>query len=90
MSVLEEKRCWICLGEEADDLEASWVAPCLCRGSVKYTHEHCLLQWYGQRLTQRIYEKQGPEWDVVGCPSCGYVYQIQEYALLLTRTDRRI
>lgn len=64
----EEKRCWICLGEELENND-SWIAPCYCKGSVKYTHENCLLRW--------IYEKQ-QDFDPVSCQSCGYTYVIQE------------
>jgi E3 ubiquitin-protein ligase MARCH5 len=64
----EEKRCWICLGEEAEE-DDNWIAPCYCKGTVKYTHEKCLLRW--------IFEKQSID-DPVQCQSCGYTYVIQE------------
>lgn len=64
----QEKRCWICLGEEVEDDDA-WIAPCYCKGTVKYTHEKCLLRW--------IFEKQQVS-DPVQCASCGYTYVIHE------------
>lgn len=64
----QEKRCWICLGEDVEDGD-SWIAPCYCKGSVKYIHEKCLLRW--------IYEKQQVD-DPVQCQSCGYTYVIEE------------
>lgn len=39
----KEKMCRICYGAESvcDKL----ISPCLCRGSMMYSHEKCLLQW---------------------------------------------
>jgi hypothetical protein len=37
----EEKRCWICFGEE-EDSEGKWVKPCKCS---LICHEECLLNW---------------------------------------------
>ena len=42
----EEKRtCRICLEEDNDDDRSSMIAPCLCKGSSKWVHRHCLDQW---------------------------------------------
>jgi len=40
----EEKRCWICFGEE-EDSEGKWVKPCKCS---LICHEECLLNWISE------------------------------------------
>lgn len=37
----EERRCWICFGEDGDS-EGNWVKPCKCS---LVSHEQCLLDW---------------------------------------------
>ncbi|ORZ14565.1 hypothetical protein BCR42DRAFT_54505 [Absidia repens] len=39
----ETKRCTICLNTREGDTE--FIAPCCCRGSVRYVHEQCLKAW---------------------------------------------
>ncbi|EXC24727.1 E3 ubiquitin-protein ligase MARCH6 [Morus notabilis] len=46
-SVVEENECRICRnpGEEGNPLRY----PCACRGTIKYVHQDCLLQWLNHR-----------------------------------------
>ena len=37
-----EERCRLCYGGEED---GPLVQPCVCRGSAKYIHIHCLERW---------------------------------------------
>lgn len=39
----KQAQCRFCL---EDDQRINLVAPCICKGSFKYVHPHCLLQWY--------------------------------------------
>ena len=43
----EERICRICFGEE--DRE-SLIAPCACRGSMKYVHADCLREWLSKTV----------------------------------------
>ena len=43
-----KKQCRICLGESVPIF-----SPCACRGSLKYVHERCLLQWLTQKGSER-------------------------------------
>ena len=36
----EVRKCWVCYGEDG-----LLVQQCACRGSTKWTHEHCLEEW---------------------------------------------
>ena len=42
-SDIEDIRCKIC--HEPGSIEEPLYSPCLCRGSMKYIHNACLLQW---------------------------------------------
>lgn len=48
------RQCWICYGEEevSDNPEfvASWVAPCNCKGTTKWVHQACLLDWIDSQV----------------------------------------
>ncbi|RWS20346.1 ring finger membrane protein-like protein [Leptotrombidium deliense] len=37
----EEKKCRICFIQENVEL----IAPCGCKGSIKYVHKECLKHW---------------------------------------------
>lgn len=41
--MVKEGQCRFCL--ETDSV-ANLIAPCVCKGSFKYVHNKCLLQWY--------------------------------------------
>lgn len=38
-----ERSCRICRGEASDDQPL--IHPCKCRGSIKYIHQDCLMEW---------------------------------------------
>lgn len=49
------RQCWICYGEEEireddPDFVASWVAPCNCKGTTKWVHQACLLDWIDSQV----------------------------------------
>ena len=48
------RQCWICYGEEeivdSPDFVASWVAPCNCKGTTKWVHQACLLDWIDSQV----------------------------------------
>ena len=48
------RQCWICYGEEeiVDNPEfvASWVSPCNCKGTTKWVHQACLLDWIDSQV----------------------------------------
>lgn len=66
--------CRICLSSEAE-VEGQLVAPCKCRGSMKYVHSACLRTWRRQSFLSR-----GA--DV--CNVCGEAYLV-DGKFLLTR-----
>jgi hypothetical protein len=39
-------QCRFCL--EIDE-QTNLIAPCICRGSAKFIHNHCLMRWYTER-----------------------------------------
>lgn len=41
----EEPTCRVCHMEAEEDDGRPLYHPCLCRGSIKYVHQDCLLQW---------------------------------------------
>ena len=43
-----KSQCRICLGTNLPIL-----SPCACRGSIKFVHERCLLQWISQKGIER-------------------------------------
>lgn len=51
----KQRQCWICYGEEdvrtTAAFEAQWVAPCACRGTTKWVHQACLLDWIDSQLS---------------------------------------
>lgn len=46
-----ENECRICRGE--DEPERPLLHPCRCSGSIKYTHEDCLVNWLAQSGSSR-------------------------------------
>lgn len=48
------RQCWICYGEEeiSDKREfvARWVSPCNCKGTTKWVHQACLLDWIDSQV----------------------------------------
>ncbi|EXB39324.1 Exosome complex exonuclease RRP46-like protein [Morus notabilis] len=60
-SVVEENECRICRnpGEEGNPLRY----PCACRGTIKYVHQDCLLQWLNHRKISHCERKIAMEID---------------------------
>lgn len=48
------RQCWICYGEEEisdqSDFQDRWVAPCKCKGTTKWVHQACLLDWIDSQV----------------------------------------
>ena len=48
------RQCWICYGEEeiseSSEFVARWVAPCNCKGTTKWVHQACLLDWIDSQV----------------------------------------
>jgi E3 ubiquitin-protein ligase DOA10 len=53
--------CRICL---QDDVASAMIHPCMCNGTQKYVHKHCLCKWIS--ISHR------PD-----CPECGYTFVIR-------------
>lgn len=51
MAEVEERECRICRGE--DEPDRPLFHPCRCSGSIKYTHEDCLVNWLSQSGSNR-------------------------------------
>ncbi|KAI9276666.1 hypothetical protein BDA99DRAFT_493820 [Phascolomyces articulosus] len=67
----EDRRCWICFGEDADS-EGNWVKPCKCS---LVSHEQCLLDW----ITEN---QKGSPMKKVHCPQCNTPYSLSEHRSL--------
>ncbi|OBZ86385.1 E3 ubiquitin-protein ligase MARCH5 [Choanephora cucurbitarum] len=63
----DNKRCWICFGEDADS-EGKWVFPCRCS---LVSHEQCLLDWIAENQKNTPLKK-------VACPQCATKYVLTE------------
>ncbi|XP_023169167.2 E3 ubiquitin-protein ligase MARCH5 [Drosophila hydei] len=78
-----ERTCWICFATETENLMATWLHPCQCRGSTKWVHESCLYRW--------IDEKQnGNSRAKVTCMQCQVEYiiifpKVSRLAIILER-----
>lgn len=51
MAEVDERECRICRGE--DEPDRPLFHPCKCSGSIKYTHEDCLVNWLAQSGSAR-------------------------------------
>ncbi|KAI8347677.1 hypothetical protein BD560DRAFT_411011 [Blakeslea trispora] len=63
----DNKRCWICFGEDTDS-EGKWVFPCQCS---LVSHEQCLLDWIAENQKMTPLKK-------VACPQCATKYVLAE------------
>ncbi|KAF2363115.1 Zinc finger RING-CH-type, partial [Trinorchestia longiramus] len=61
--------CWVCYASDDEDLTASWVKPCLCRGTTKWIHQTCLQRWVDEK-------QKGNSTVKVNCPQWGFQYII--------------
>ena len=66
----EEKACRICL--ETDGI---FISPCLCKGSMKYIHMHCIEKWRKLSTNPLSYTQ---------CEQCKYVYKFTSPKLIDT------
>ncbi|SCW01164.1 LAFE_0D06502g1_1 [Lachancea fermentati] len=69
-SNLANATCRICRGESTDDNPL--FHPCKCRGSIKYIHESCLIEWVASKNVD--INKPGAE---VKCDICHYPIQFK-------------
>lgn len=67
--VPDRKSCWVCFASEDDDLEATWVRPCRCKGTTKWVHQMCLQRWIDEK-------QRGNSATKVSCPQCNTEYII--------------
>ena len=63
------KSCWVCFGNESDDINAQWIRPCRCRGTTKWVHHSCLMRWVDEK-------QKGHSFTKVTCPQCNTEYVI--------------
>ncbi len=88
------RQCWICYGEEEVPEEESisfnsrWVSPCACKGTTKWVHQSCLLDWIDSQLragSGSMPLRSGAlviEDAQLACPQCHVPYRLhQAYAL---------
>ncbi|KAF4527670.1 hypothetical protein B566_EDAN015127 [Ephemera danica] len=78
-----KKCCWICLGIEDEDITASWVFPCRCRGTTMWVHQLCVQRWVDEKL-------QGNMNGAVFCPQCAtrYAIELPTTTLLVAMMDK--
>ena len=56
----------MCFATDEDDTEASWVQPCMCKGTTKWVHQFCLQRWIDEK-------QKGNSTAKVACPQCNMV-----------------
>lgn len=66
----DDRQCWVCFASQEDDPVASWVHPCLCKGTTKWVHQVCIQRWVDEK-------QKGNNSAGVSCPQCGTDYIIQ-------------
>ncbi|XP_016950347.1 E3 ubiquitin-protein ligase MARCHF5 [Drosophila biarmipes] len=76
--------CWICLATDEDE-RLPWVNPCLCPGTTKWVHQHCLLHWIDEKTLEGTGEQD------VSCPQCQTKYVVYptlgKFAVVLKMID---
>ena len=70
IATTDQHVCWICLQNDTDTPNATWVNACPCSLEA---HEDCLLQWIAEMETSRTRSKGGFK-----CPACKAPIQIEE------------
>lgn len=84
------RQCWICYAEEEEEDVGSedWIQPCLCKGTTRWVHQDCLLDWVNSRLVadaNSVGQMAGGPLataDQVQCPQCHANYRLVESHLL--------
>lgn len=64
-----KRYCWVCFATDEDDVTASWVKPCHCRGTTKWVHQGCIQRWVDEK-------QKGRAGAHVACPQCNTEYII--------------
>lgn len=83
-SILSNPRqCWICFAEENPGCKEIWLRPCKCKGSTKWVHEECLLDWINSQLISHE-DSLSSSTQKLSCPQCHHIYKIVEQQLLPT------
>ncbi len=62
----EQKFCRICLEEQDADDDDPMIAPCMCKGTSKWVHRHCLDSW----------RTNEPDRAFAQCTECHYTYHL--------------
>ncbi len=62
---MQDRQCRICLDEEDKD----FIAPCKCKGSIKFVHRECLDSWRASNANPRAFHE---------CNQCKFKYVIEE------------
>ena len=65
----DKRYCWVCFATDEDDVTASWVKPCHCRGTTKWVHQGCIQRWVDEK-------QKGRAGAHVACPQCNTEYII--------------
>ena len=74
----EERLCRVCFcGEEAGPL----IAPCRCRGSMRFVHASCLNEWRVASANPNSFQR---------CDQCGYRYRIKQTRLAALLQSERV
>lgn len=60
------RQCRICLADQ--DPEGDLISPCLCSGSVRWVHRHCLDEWRAQEIRPNSFEQ---------CELCQFRYETE-------------
>jgi RING-variant domain len=69
MDILLQNSCKYCLQEGEEQL----LTPCLCKGSVGYVHNSCLIKWFEQRRNSIVIPGNFSQYEFE-CEICKYKY----------------
>ncbi|EXX75480.1 uncharacterized protein OCT59_029781 [Rhizophagus irregularis] len=75
--------CRICRSDEPN----SFIAPCKCKGTVKYVHRTCLMQW-----RKRLVSNGSNRRELDTCTLCNFRYIVKQnskFGNVMTRLDIR-
>lgn len=61
----EEQSCRICMGDAS---EGKLFSPCLCKGTMRFVHVHCLQRWRQEKERAPSYYR---------CDQCHYQYNMK-------------
>jgi hypothetical protein len=75
MELDEEKLCRICL--ETDNLN-DFMSPCKCKGTSKYVHRKCIMEWINTNLDNN---------NSKHCNQCKYEYKYKNESIFYEKLD---